>query len=109
MRQSWTFELKLLSKLTNFCCSKYANSIKSNLQSLQLDELVTYQLSNIFRYFNKYVNNNVNEQSVFALVDMGTATTIVSKRLFDHCTAELKPKNRNIQFVGEDGTDISML
>ena len=55
------------------------------------------------------MNINVNEQSVFALVDTEAAATIVSKRLFDTCAAELKTKNRNIRFVGADGTDIPIL
>ena len=93
----------------NTAGANVSHSIKSNQQPLRFDEPVTYQLSNISQYSNKYVNINVNEQSVFALVDTGAAATIVSKRLFDTCAAELKTKNRNIRFVGADGTDIPIL
>ena len=82
---------------------------ESNQQPLQFDEPVTYPLSNISQHSNKYVNINVNEQSVFALVDTGAAASIVSKRLFDTCADELKTENRNIRFVGADGTDIPTL
>ena len=46
---------------------------------------------------------------MLALVDIGAAATIVSKRLFDSCTAELKTKSRNFWFVGADGTDTPIL
>ena len=46
---------------------------------------------------------------MFALVDIEAAATVVSKLLLDSCTAELKIKDRNIWFVGADGTDMPML
>ena len=90
----------------NTAGANVSNSIESNQQPLQFDEPVTYQLSNISSYSNKYVNINVNEQAVFALVDTGAVATIASKRLFDTCAVELNTKNRNIRFVGAGGTDI---
>ena len=80
-----------------------------NREPSHSDDPITYQLSNITPYSNKYVNINVNEQSVFALVDISAAVTIVSKTLFDRCTAELKNITKNIRFVGADGTEIPML
>ena len=55
------------------------------------------------------MNINVNEQSVFELVDSGASATNVSKRLFDSCAAKQKNENRNIRFGGADGTDIPIL